>query len=325
MATNIKTDFVSELREEAGLLLQTHFSPAGRYGTAFHLTSPFADLRALSLADFGVRASSLSPDFSLLSDFERGQILALLDGSDPYLLWYLAHLDSLPVQVLVVPSGQTMDVELSGYLVSFIFLRAGARLNLVQNVLEEGLGISRLFVWQGEGSSLSSWGLRAGNNFLSERVEVFLQGLGAATSVRHLTVGMEKQQADMAVRVYHQAPQTTSDLVVRTAAGGKHVAVYRGLIDIDERGKGSKGYQSGRALLLNRGAVVDMLPELAIKTNDVQCSHGVTTTHIDEAALFYMRSRGLPVVQARRLAMTGFFHDMLEIPQSLAAQLEQQL
>ena len=324
MVQRVKVDFVVELRERAQFLLQTHFSPAGRYGTAFHLTSPFSDLRTLALDSFGVRELA-SPDFSLLSDFERGQILELLDGSDPYLLWYLAHADKLPVQVLVVPAGQTMDLELNGSLVTFVFLQAEAKLNLIHNVLNESLGISRLFVWQSEASSLSSWGLRAGNSFLSERVEVYLQGLGASALVRHLTVGTEKQQADMAVRVYHQAPQTTSDLVVRTAAAGKHVAVYRGLIDIDERGKGSKGYQSGRALLLNRGAVVDMLPELAIKTNDVQCSHGVTTTHIDEAALFYMRSRGLPVAQARRLAMTGFFHDMLEIPQSLAAQLEQRL
>jgi Fe-S cluster assembly protein SufD len=216
-----------------------------------------------------------------------------------------------------------MDLELNGSLVTFVWLRAGARLNLTQNVLNESLGISRLFVWQGENSSLTSWGLRAGNAFLSERMEVYLQGLGASAALRHLTVGADKSQADMAVRVYHQAPQTVSDLTVRTAAAGKHVAVYRGLIDIDERGKGSKGYQSGRALLLNRGAVVDMLPELAIKTNDVQCSHGVTTTHIDEAALFYMRSRGLPVAEARRLAMTGFFHDMLEIPEKLSVQLEE--
>jgi len=135
--------------------------------------------------------------------------------------------------------------------------------------------------------------------------------------------GSNAGQSDIEVQVFHEARQTVSDLVVRSAAADKHVAVYRGLIDIAEHAGGSKGYQSGRALLLSRTAVVDNLPELAIKTNDVQCSHGVTTTHIDDEALFYMRSRGLSQNAARQMAMTGFFHDKLSVPQAMGEKLEE--
>lgn len=69
-------------------------------------------------------------------------------------------------------------------------------------------------------------------------------------------------------------------------------------------------------------AIVDFLPELAIKTNDVKCSHGITMTHLDDAALFYLRSRGLAVPTARQLATRGFFHHQLTLPPKVAALLE---
>lgn len=320
MSTNIKSEIgFKDLQIKAQALLGRYHSAPARYGTAFHITPPFPDVR-----DLAVERKPLLGSFSVdaLSLKEQEKIDQVVNNEDPYLLWYMTHLNSLPGRVIRVEDGQVMTIQSKGAELLFCFVGKGASLSLQQIITEEKLAVSRLFIWQEEKSEFTFWGVRSKNVFSQERVRVNLMGRGARANIRHLTFGSGRDQSDIEVQVYHQARETQSDMIVRSAAVEKNVSIYRGLIDIDEKAKGSNGYQQARALLLSSGAVVDNLPELAIRTNDVQCSHGVNTTHIDEAALFYMRARGISESEARRLTLTGFYHDMIDIPQELHAQLE---
>ena len=341
MSVQINTG-LRELKQKAAGLLENFHTPSQRYGTAFHLTSPFSDVREIKPEPMVPHSARLR-GAQHIGEYHWGNILKTLSERDPYLLWLVVHIDNIPARVINAQEGQKMQLNVDGSELMWVFLHKDAKLLIEQNIIGEELSLPRIFVWQEASSEFTYWGLRAENAFLSERLQVHLLGEGATAHVRHLTYGGKPAshpggipstghppgrnagQSDIEVQVFHEARQTVSDLVVRSAAADKHVAVYRGLIDIAEHAGGSKGYQSGRALLLSRTAVVDNLPELAIKTNDVQCSHGVTTTHIDDEALFYMRSRGLSREEARKLAITGFYHDKLEIPPYLAQALEERI
>ena len=65
-------------------------------------------------------------------------------------------------------------------------------------------------------------------------------------------------------------------------------------------------------MLLNTGAEIDTKPELEIYADDVKCSHGATTGQIDETALFYLRSRGVPEALARNLLVQSFLGEALD-------------
>jgi hypothetical protein len=309
---------LEEVQHKAEQLLDRHYVPPQRYGTAFHLTPPFSDVRAIPSL---LGRSFPAAESSHLSAEVISHLEETINDQDPYLLSQIGYISTLASHVLIVQPGQEMTLQLPTSSLAWMFLGEGAQLTIEQVIAGEELALPRLFIWQQAASHFTYWGVRANNNFLSERMEIRLVGQGATARVRHLTFGSGRQQSDLEVVAYHEAPQTQSDLIVRTAAAEKHTAIYRGLIDIAENAKGSKGYQSGRALLLSRTAAVDNLPELAIKTNDVQCSHGVTTTHIDDESLFYMRSRGISYEQARELAVQGFYHDKLDIPSDLAHSL----
>lgn len=319
----MRLDF-AELQEKAASLLETHHVPPQRYGTAFHLTPPFGDVREISTTSVNLRvvkSSKVIKDFEELSADDQQKVSSTINEKDPYLLWQIVNANSVAARILKVQERQMMDMKIEEQGLLYVLLEKDAQLMLEHGVTNNELAINRVFVWQEQGSNFNYWGLRSGNDFLTERVQVNLVGQGALAKVQHLTFGRDKQQSDIQVAAYHLAPKTESFLAVRTAAADKHVSVYRGLIDIDETAKGSVGYQQGRALLLSRGAVVDNLPELAIRTNDVRCSHGVNTTHLDDAALFYMRSRGLDRAQARQLAVRGFYHDTMDIPAKTAHEL----
>lgn len=301
------------LRERAKQALETNYIPPQRYGTAFHINVPFTDVRSLPAA-----APRNHHAWDNLSQANQAIILSL-DLSDVYLAWQLANGQG---QCIVVRRQETKPIRLTGAGLYWIILDAGAAVDLEDEIIGQDVAIHRLFVWQAAGSHFSFTGLRAQTNFLNEKLQIVLAGRQAKAAITHLTYGQDGQQSDLTVAAYHRSPAATSQLHVRSAALGTSKTIYRGLIDVDQVARGTNGYQSGRALLLSRQAVVDQLPQLAIRTNDVRCSHGVTTTHLDDQSLFYLRSRGLPAEAARQLAIKGFFHHQLDIPGKIGKSLE---
>ena len=72
------------------------------------------------------------------------------------------------------------------------------------------------------------------------------------------------------------------------------------------------GHQLSKAMLLSEKAEIDAKPELEIYADDVKCSHGATAGDLDHAALFYLRSRGLPEARARNLLIEAFLTESVE-------------
>ena len=89
-------------------------------------------------------------------------------------------------------------------------------------------------------------------------------------------------------------------------------AVFVGRIVVHKGAQKTDGYQLCKTLLLSTGAEIDAKPELEIYADDVKCSHGATTGQLDETALFYLRSRGVPEALARNLLVQSFIGEVLE-------------
>lgn len=309
------------LQRQAAAELRRTYVPPQRYGTAFHITPPYTDVRELPLEKFTIATAASGG--SLRSN-EQATLAAFAHG-DAYAMWHLAHAPQLATHFIRVVgnSASTLELSASGWSsqLHVIMVEPQAQLTILDRAHDVKVGIRRLLVIQAEGSHLTFWGTRTTGEFLTEKVAVYLRGRGAAASLHHLGLVHDQHQVDLSVSVFHEAPDTTSNITTRFAAADRGLAIYRGLISVAPTAHGTKGYQQGRALLLSPTAVVDLLPELAIKTNDVKCSHGVTTTHLDDTALFYLRSRGLTKSQAEKLATVGFFHQQITVPTSIAATL----
>ena len=120
------------------------------------------------------------------------------------------------------------------------------------------------------------------------------------------------QQQDIAVGATHLASQTTSDMVSRGVVKDQSKNIYRGKIRASPKTKGIDGYQKHDVLILNDDAEADAIPELEIETDDVKCSHGVSIGKIDEEHLFYLMSRGLSELEAKREIIEGFFYPVIK-------------
>jgi len=153
-----------------------------------------------------------------------------------------------------------------------------------------------------------------------------LVGEGARSELVGVVLGDGRQHLDHHTVHRHYASRTWSNIDLKTALFGRSRSAYTGLIRIEERASDCEAYQEERNLLLGRGCRADAIPELEILNNEVQCSHGATTSPLDDEHLFYLRSRGIPELEARGLVVRGFFESILRrVPQELRGLIESRL
>lgn len=120
------------------------------------------------------------------------------------------------------------------------------------------------------------------------------------------------QIADNYVSVKHSSSDCHSDQLFKYVGNDRSVGSFTGHIYVAPEGQKTEAYQINRNLLLAPTAKMYSKPQLEIYTDDVRCSHGMTTGQIDETALFYMQQRGIPYAEARLMLTISFMSDVLE-------------
>lgn len=157
-------------------------------------------------------------------------------------------------------------------------------------------------------------------------LEVVLDGEGAELDIAGLYVCSGSDRLNLNVNVRHDRGGGISRQLFRGIAGGGSAVEFNGLVYVAPDAQKTKASQESRALLLSRGARVQAKPQLEIYADDVECSHGATVGFPDEEELFYMRSRGIPEEEARRLQMVSFLAPVLErLPQEFADRITEEL
>jgi Fe-S cluster assembly protein SufD len=150
----------------------------------------------------------------------------------------------------------------------------------------------------------------AGLSRLETRVRLVGPGADCKLNGAYLLRG--RQHGDITTVIDHQVPNCTSREVVKGAVDERGRGVFQGLIRVAPEAQKSDGRMMNKTLLLSEKAEIDTKPELEIWADDVQCAHGATAGEIDSAALFYLRSRGLPEGRARALMVEAFLAETVE-------------
>jgi len=144
------------------------------------------------------------------------------------------------------------------------------------------------------------------------RMETKLNGPGANAKVTGAYAGNGRQHLDFDTTQEHAAPHTTSDLAFRGVLTDRATAVWRGMIRVDPGAQQTDAFQESRNLLLSARAHADAIPGLEIEANDVRCTHAAAVAQVDPDQLYYLRTRGMPEDQAKRLIIDGFLQELAE-------------
>lgn len=153
--------------------------------------------------------------------------------------------------------------------------------------------------------------LELGAALSRHELRIRLAGDAASTAAHGALLGTGKRHVETRLQVEHAARDTRSDLQWRGLAGGRSRVVMHGGIRIDAGADGSDAQLSNRNLLLSDNAEIDTQPVLVIHADEVKAAHGATVGQLDANALFYLRSRGVPEAQARRMLTAAFVQSLL--------------
>lgn len=250
---------------------------------------------------------------------------------------------SVPAPLHVVFVGAPAGADQAAHLRHLVELRKGASLTLVEHHLGGGahrhLGNHLMHVHLAGGASLRHARLQQedtgatlftrtdavlasrtvyrrvdlelGAGLSRHELNVDLQGEGAALHAGGVLLADGRRHLDTRLGIRHQARDTRCELPWRGLADQRGRAVFHGGIEIRAGADGSEAELSNKNLLLSDSAEIDSQPVLVIHADEVKAAHGATVGRLDETALFYLRSRGLPAAQARVLLMQAFLREPL--------------
>lgn len=152
-----------------------------------------------------------------------------------------------------------------------------------------------------------------GASLSRSETETVLQGDGGSSEMLGMYFGDNEQHFDHRSIQDHVGNATSSDLLYKGALKDASRAVYTGTVIIEKDAHRCDAYQTNRNVLLSDRAKADSVPNLEILTHDpVRCGHAASVGPVDEDAMFYLQSRGIPADEAERLIVFGFFREVLD-------------
>ena len=193
-------------------------------------------------------------------------------------------------------------------------LGEGARLDFVSLCeLPDSVSLYRLFdVHLGAKAALNATHVLLGGRLQRLDMRVELAGEQARLQSRGVFALRGRAHADTQLDIRHVARDTSCDVLWRGVADQRARGIFHGAITVAAGAAGSDAKLSNKNLLLSPNAEIDTQPVLEIYADEVKAAHGATVGQIDERALFYLRSRGIPLAEARRMMVTAVCREVLD-------------
>ena len=177
---------------------------------------------------------------------------------------------------------------------------------------EEAFHITNTLTIQERASISKSTTMTMGGKLVRNDTNARLDGQGSESTINGLYISRGQQHIDNHTRLDHTAPNCPSHELFKGVLADKSSAVFNGKIIVRQAAQKTDSKQSNKNLLLSDDAVINTKPQLEIFADDVRCTHGATIGRIDDDALFYLRSRGIPLSEARNLLIYAFASDVID-------------
>ena len=142
-------------------------------------------------------------------------------------------------------------------------------------------------------------------------VAIDLVGEGAEVDLKGLYLCGGDERVNFRILMHHRAGGCVSHQLFDGIAAGSSRVTFDGRIIVAPDAQKTEAFQENHNIVLSDQAHVDTTPQLEIYADDVKCSHGATIGRLDEDALFYMRTRGVPEKEARVLQMLSFLSPVI--------------
>ncbi|WP_276389131.1 Fe-S cluster assembly protein SufD [Eudoraea chungangensis] len=182
----------------------------------------------------------------------------------------------------------------------------------VQNDLDNASLIDNTYIDQKDSSVVKIHTFSFGGKLTRNNLNFYQNGERIDSTMKGVTILGKKQHVDHHTLVHHKEPNCESHQDYKGIYGDKSTGVFNGKIIVDKVAQKTNAFQQNNNILISDKATINTKPQLEIFADDVKCSHGCTIGQLDEEALFYLQSRGIPKKEAAALLMYAFANNVLE-------------
>jgi Fe-S cluster assembly protein SufD len=183
---------------------------------------------------------------------------------------------------------------------------------MIEREHQQAFNVSTLRIQQERSANVASHSVLLGGGLVRNNVHPVLAGEGSECLINGLFIGNGHQHLDNYMLVEHASPHCGSRQFYNGILDDRAHGVFHGRIIVHKDAQKTDAKQTNRNLLLSDDARIDTKPQLEIHADDVKCTHGATIGQIEETALFYLRSRGIDELSARKLLLFAFASECLD-------------
>ncbi len=181
----------------------------------------------------------------------------------------------------------------------------------IQNDKENASLIDSTFVNQKQESIAKVHTFSFGGKLIRNNLNFYQNGERIDSTMKGITIIGNKQHVDHNTLVHHIEPNCESHQDYKGIFDGSSTGVFNGKVVVNKEAQKTNAFQANNNILISDKASINTKPQLEIFADDVKCSHGCTIGQLDESAMFYLRSRGIPEKEARALLMFAFSNNVL--------------
>jgi len=244
------------------------------------------------------------------------QILNFATGNEHALMIQPRNLiiveDNAQAQIIERHQSLTENAVLTNS-VTEIFVGKNADIDYykIQNDKISSSLIDNTFISQERDSNASVHTFSFGGKLTRNNLNFYQNDSNINSTLKGVTIIEGKQHVDHNTLVHHRKPNCESHQDYKGIFAERSTGVFNGKVLVDKIAQKTDAYQSNNNILIDDKATINSKPQLEIFADDVKCSHGCTIGQLDEEALFYMQSRGIPKKEARALLMYAFANNVL--------------
>lgn len=151
-----------------------------------------------------------------------------------------------------------------------------------------------------------------GGSLVRNELNCVLDGEKIECTLNGLYMPKGDQLMDCRTRIDHAKPHCNSYEMYKCILDDQARGVFNGKIFVHQDAQKTDAKQSNQSLLLSDDAIINTKPQLEIYADDVRCTHGATIGELDEQAIYYLRSRGIPADLAKTMLIFAFANDVVQ-------------
>jgi len=182
----------------------------------------------------------------------------------------------------------------------------------IQRESEQAFHVGTTHLHQGQDSRSESFSVSFGGAICRNNLDMVLDGPGVDSQLFGMYMGRGRQEMDNHTSILHAHPNCSTREIYKGILDGRSHGIFNGKIYVTPEAQKTDAKQTNRALLLSDTARIDTKPQLEIFADDVKCTHGATVGSLDPLATFYLKSRGIGGVRARKILTYAFAAEVLE-------------